>query len=212
VRFTDELGRERAGDSAQLPALGWSLSNGLVRVQPLAAGGVLAVAAYTGGAWRTKNWDVLANAVSVGTFDRCQVLINQYEMVAVRLTKFFTTGRFYLDVTLRRGHRFVELYLQHEFGTTLKVARATNETGVNTLAGTVVATANDADTNKYIVGSARTFTADLNGGISKAATPTLDAFIGVVAGGTGAVTGDQAVDLQKQYMGLPTELAQGVRR
>lgn len=212
VRFTDELGRERAGDGAWLPALGWSLSNTLVRVQPLSSGGVLAVAAYTGGTWRTKNWDVLLNGVSAGTFDRCQLLVNQYEMVTVRLTKFLTTGRFYLDVTLRRGHRIAELYLQHEFGTTLKVVRSTTEAGLTTVAGTVVASADDADGNRYIVGSARTFDADLNGGISKAATPTLDAFVGVVTAGSGAVAGDAAVDLQKQYMGMPNELAQGVRR
>lgn len=212
VRFTDELGRERTGDSALLPALGWSVSNGLVRVQPLSSGGVLEIAAYTGGAWRTKAWDVLINGVSAGVFDRCMILANQYEGVTVRLMKMMTVGRFYLDISLRRGHRFAELYLQSEYGATLKVARTTTEVGVNTLGGTIVATSNDADGNKYIVGSARTFVADLNGGISKVAAPTLDAFVGVVAAGTGAAVGDQAADLQKQYVGLPMELVQGVRR
>jgi hypothetical protein len=212
VRFTDELGRERAGDSARLAATGWELSNGLVRVRPLISGGVLEVAAYTGGAWRAKSWDLLVDAVSAGTFNYCTVLNNQLEVVTVRLMKAMAVGRMYVDITLRRGHRFVEVYVQHEYGSTLKLARTTTEVGVNSLAGTLVASANDGDGNKYIVGSARTFTVDLNGGISKAATPTLDAFIGVVAAGTGAVVGDQAADLQKQYMGLPTEMVQGVRR
>lgn len=212
VRFTDELGRERAGDGAKLATTGWSLSNGLVRVQPLASGGVLEVAAYTGGAWRTKAWDITFNAATLGTFDQCELVNNDFGLVTVRLLKYMTTGRLYVDVTLRRGHRFAEVYVQSEFGGALKIMRATTETGVNSLAGTVVASANDANGNKYIVGSARTFTADLNGGISKAAAATLDAFIGVVAGGTGAVTGDVAADLQKQYMGLPSELVQGVRR
>lgn len=213
VRFTDELGRERSGDAARLAVAGWSLSNGLVRVRPLASGGVLEVAAYTGGAWRTKAWDITFNATTLGTFDQCALITNELGLVTVRLMKYMTNGRLYVDVTLRRGQRFAEVYVQSEFGGALKIVRATNEAGTNGLAGTVVATANDADGNKYIVGSARTFTADVvAGGISKAAAATLDAFVGVVAGGTGAVTGDQAADLQKQYVGLPSELVQGVRR
>jgi hypothetical protein len=213
VRFTDELGRERAGDAAKLPTAGWTVSNGLVRVRPLASGGVLEVAAYTGGAWRAKAWDITFNATTLGTFDQCALITNELGLVTVRLMKYMTNGRLYVDVTLRRGHRFAEVYVQSEFGGALKIVRATNEAGTNGLAGTVVATANDADGNKYIVGSARTFTADIvAGGISKAAAATLDAFVGVVAGGTGAVTGDVAADLQKQYVGLPSELVQGVRR
>jgi hypothetical protein len=212
VRFTDELGRERAGDGARLSALGWSLSNGLVRVQPLSSGGVLEVAAYTGGAWRAKTWDIMFNAATLGTFDYCALITNELGLVTVRLTKSMTNGRLYVDVTLRRGHRFAEVYVQSEFGGTLKIGRTATEAGVNSLAGTVVASADDSDGNKYIIGSSRSFDVDLNGGISKAGTPTLDAFVGVVAAGTGAVVGDQAADLQKQYMGLPSELVQGVRR
>lgn len=213
VRFTDELGRERAGDAAKLPTAGWTISNGLVRVRPLASGGVLEVAAYTGGAWRTKAWDITFNATTLGVFDQCALITNELGLVTIRLMKYMANGRLYVDVTLRRGHRFAEVYVQSEFGGALKIVRATNEAGTNGLAGTVVATANDADGNKYIVGSARTFTADVvAGGISKAAAATLDVFVGVVAGGTGAVTGDVAADLQKQYVGLPSELVQGVRR
>jgi hypothetical protein len=212
VRYTDELGRERAGDGAKLPVLGWTISNGLVRVRPLASGGVLEVAAYTGGAWRAKAWDITFAATTLGTFDYCSMITNDFGLVTVRLTKAMTNGRLYVDVTLRRGHRIAEVYVQSEFGGTIKIMRSASDTGVNTLAGTIVANANDADGNKYIVGSARSFTADLTGGISKAATATMDAYIGVVAGGTGAVAGDAAADLQKQYMGLPSELVQGVRR
>lgn len=212
VRFTDDSGTERAGDGARIAVAGWELNNGLVRVRPLASGGVLEISAYTGGAWRTKNWDVLIDAVSVGTFDYCTLLSNQYEAISLRLMKMLTFGRFYLDITLRRGHRFVEMYLQNEYSATLKVVRATADVGVNTLAGTVVDSALDADNNKYIIGSARTFTADTtNGGISKAATTKLDAFVGVVAGSS-PVTGDAAADLQKQYIGMPNEMVQGVLR
>jgi hypothetical protein len=212
VRFLDDGITERAGDGAKLAPAGWELSNGLVRVKPLTSSGVLEISAYTGGSYRAKNWDVLIDAVTVGAFDYCTLLSNQYEAISVRLMKIMTFGRFYLDVTLRRGHRFVELYLQNEFSATLKVVRATADAGVNTLAGTVVDTALDTDNNKYIIGSARTFTADTtNGGISKAATTSLDVFVGVVAGSS-PVTGDTAADLQKQYVGLPNETIRGVLR
>lgn len=212
VRLLDDTSRERAGDGALLNPTSWTLTNGLVRVRPLASGGVLEVAAYTGGSWKTKNWDILADATTLGTFDRCMVINNQFELVTIRLMKFITIGRRYVDITLRRGHRIAEIYIQSEFGATLKIVRASTEAGSNALGGTVVATSLDGDNNKYIVGSARTFVPDtVNGGISKAATPTLDAFVGVVVGSS-PVTGDAAVDLQKQYIGLPTELVQGVRR
>lgn len=203
-------GFERAGTAFKCDPTQWELSNGLVRVRPNVK---LEVAAYTGGSWKPKLWDTLNAAVSLFPFDYAAVLDNRYESATIRLTKSLTIGRVYVDLTLRRGFRFVEVVIQAEFGATLKVVRTTNETGTNALAGTVVATSNDADGNKYIVGSSRTFTADtVAGGLSIAATSVLDAFVGVVAGGTGAVTGDQAADLQKQYVGAPTEFIQAVRR
>jgi hypothetical protein len=206
-------GQERAGSQFKFAANTWELANSLVRVRPLSSGGALEIAAYTGGSWRTKNWDITSAAVSLAPFDYAAVLDNRYESATIRLTKSGVIGRTYVDLTLRRGFRFVEIVVQAEFGATLKVVRATNEAGTNSLGGTVVAAANDADGNKYIVGSARTFTADITaGGLSIASTALLDAFVGVVAGGTGAVTGDTAADLQKQYVGAPSELIQAVRR
>lgn len=203
-------GRERAGTAFKVDPAAWELSNGLVRVRPNVK---LEVAAYTGGSWKPKLWDTLNAAATLFPFDYATVLDNRYEAGTIRLTKSLTTGRVYVDLTLRRGFRFVEVVIQAEFGATLKVVRTSNETGVNTLAGTVVASANDADGNKYIVGSSRTFTADtVAGGLSIAAVSVLDAFVGVVAAGTGAVAGDTATDLQKQYVGAPTEFIQATRR
>jgi hypothetical protein len=213
VKFFDDEGIERAGDSARLSATAWELNNGLMRVRPLLSGGVLEVSAWSGGAWRAKAWDVLSGGVSLGTFQFCSVLNNQYESVAIRLMKTMTSGRLYLDLVLRRGYRFVEMYVQHEYGTTLKIQRATADSGSNALGGTIVDSTDDGDGNRYIVGSARTFVPDIvNGGFSVAGTTVLDAFIGAVVGGSSAVAGDAAVDLQKQYIGAPTEFVQGVKR
>lgn len=209
VRFLDANGGERAGTAFKCDPVDWELSNGLVRVRP---GAALEIAAWTGGSWKPKVWDVRAGGSTLAPFTHCALIDNRYESATVRLTKSQATGRTFVDLKLRRGSRFVEIYIQSEFGTTLRIQRGSVEAGTSALAGTVVANANDPD-NKYIIGSARTFNPDIvNGAIEKAATTTLDAFVGVIAGGTGAAVGDQAADLQKQYIGAPSELVQVVRR
>lgn len=212
VRFIDNNSLERAGTNYTTAATGWSLNNALVRVTPLTSNGVLQISAWTGAAWQTKNWDILSGGVSVGTFNTCTVLRNEPEIVVLRLLESLSPGRITVDLTLRRGSRFVEVYIQGEFSATLVIQCFTAEAGT---AGTgyVSATANDAAGNRYIIGSAKTFSNLLTqGGISLASTTTLDAFVGVVASGSGAVAGDVAADLYAQYMGAPSELVQAVRR
>jgi len=214
VRFLDGDALERSGLNFSPAASGWELSNGLVRVRPLAASGVLEVAAYTGGAWHAKSWDVLAGGVTLGTARSVTLLRNELEQVVVRVlwASAAAPGRVTADLTLVRGARTLELYVQSQTSTTLKVVRAATEAGT---AGTgyVRATANDGDGNRYVVGSALAFTGDvINGGLSKAATVALDAFIGVAAAGSGAVAGDQPDHLMAQYLGTPGELVVPVRR
>lgn len=212
VRIFDEEGIERAA-RVGISTSAWELNNGLVRVKPLSAGGALEISAWSGTTWKAKAWDTRAGLSSLAPFDSCTILYNEFEAVCIRLMKSLTVGRVYVDLTLRRGFRFVEIYIQSEIGADLKIVRGTAEAGSSSIGGTVVASANDADGNKYIVGSARTFTADIvNGGITKTASATLDAFVGVVFGGTSAVAGDAALDLQKQYIGAPSEFVQGVQR
>jgi len=210
VRFLDSNSTERSGIAFMCSPTSWELSNGLVRVRP---GTALEVSAWTGGAWKPKVWNLLAGGVGLSPFTYCTIIDNRYESATIRLTKSQTTGRTFVDLTLRRGSRLLEIYIQAEFAATLRIARGTVEAGTSALAGAVVANANDGDTNKYILGSAKAFTPDItNGAIDKTSTTTLDAYVGVIAGGTGAVAGDQAADLQKQYVGAPSELVQAVRR
>jgi hypothetical protein len=127
----------------------------------------------------------------------------------VRIVKTLSPGRVTVDFTLRRGSRFLEIYVQHLFGTTLKLVRSAVEAS-SASTGYIKATAADGAGNKFVLGSARSFTADnVNGGISKTTTPTLDAFVGVEI--AAAPTGDAAVDLFQQYLGSPAELVQGVK-
>ncbi len=211
VRLVDSLGRIRTGTRFSPGPSGWSLTNGLVRVTPRTGG--LSVDAYTGGAWQTMPWDLTAFGSTAGSVDAVTLLRNEPECVIVRV--LFTptsTGRLTADLTLRRGSRFVELYLTASSSTTLKVALTSAQAGANGT-GYVSASANDGAGNRYVVGSALAYTSDLTqGGISLASTTTLDAFLGVAAGGSSAVAGDAAADLSAQYLGVPSSRVQGVRR
>jgi hypothetical protein len=213
VKFFDQDGDERSGINFKCDATDWELENGIVRIRPLSSGGVLEISSWSGTAWDVKNWDVLSGGTTFGNLSQCTVIDNQFESVTIRLMEAMTNGIGYIDLTLRRGFRIVEVYVQTEFAATMKIVRATAEAGTNGLGGTVVANANDGDGNKYIIGSARTFTADIvNGGIEKAAAVFMDAYIGVVFDGSSAQVGDAAADLQKQYTGAPSEWTQGVQR
>jgi hypothetical protein len=155
----------------------------LVNITP-SASATLDVQAYTGGAWHSKLWNVSAagSAASITSWDGATLLRNDPEACILRLVKGLSPGRATLDLTLRRGSRFVEGYLQVGTAATLAVYRPTLETNTSFAAsGYVTATADDSDGNQFAVGSARSFTAHTNGGITKTAATALDFWIGAVA-------------------------------
>lgn len=206
-------GWERAGFNINISPTSWVLSNGLLRVTPLTSGGQLLVESHDGTQWEGKQWHIAKGGAttSLGSFDQATILRNDPEVVVVRMMRNGSPGRTYVDLTLRRGSRFVEVYVQTDSSTTLGAYLNTNEaftngTGVNT------ATANDAAGNKAVIGSARTYTANANGGLSKAAVTKMDLWIGSVVGGTGAVAGDAANDLRDQYIGTMAEATGAGRR
>ncbi|MYS15163.1 hypothetical protein [Streptomyces sp. SID4982] len=214
VRATTTGGQEVYGADVPLAASGWALSNGLVNVTSSASAS-LDVQAYTGGAWRSKLWNisVAGSAASITTWDGATLLRNDPEMCILRLVKGLNPGRASLDLTLRRGSRFVEGYLQTTTANTLAAYRSTLETNTSFAAsGYVTATANDTDGNRFAAGSARTFTAHTNGGVTKGAATAMDFWIGAVASGGSAVSGDAATDLRNMYIACMPEAIYGVRR
>jgi hypothetical protein len=197
------------------PTSTWTLDNSLVKVAPGSAAS-FTVSSWGGAAWEDKSWNLLVGAdlLAGSEISAVTVLRNDFESATVRTVWTGAAGRNLLDLTLRRGSRFVEGYLQTGAADTLWVLRTTAEAGTAPAsAAYVTATANDADGNRYIVGSARTFTANtVTGGLSKAATRTLDFFLGSVVSGSGAATGDAATDLRNQYILTMSETTMGVRR
>lgn len=211
-------GLERTGLGATLTPTGWELNNALVRIRPATnAGTTLAVAAWTGGAWQSKDWDIRVAGTTMlpAHIIAASLLRNDFEMVVLRLVVQMPadSSRKLLDISLRRGSRFMEGYLQVASSSTLVATPDVLETATdNHTAGWMRATSNDAAGNRFVAGSARTFTAETNGGITKATTTTLDFFIGVEAGGTGAVSGDQGLNLRDQYIGAMAEKVGVARR
>lgn len=208
VRVLD-VGRERTGTQWDVTAAGWELHNGLVRAS--VAAGALSVAAWSPAGWAEKGWDVTVNGVGLGAPHAATVLRNDLEAGTVRLLWSLTVGRVTCDLTVRRGSRVVEVFVRTSTSATIGVRRTSAEAGT-VATGYLVATADDADGNRYVVGSARTFTPDVNGGISKASATVMDAFVGVEHGGSLAVPGDQAANLLAQYLGAPAERTGGARR
>lgn len=206
------LGSERVGTGYRVDVDGWELSNGLVRVRPLLSGGSLEVAAFTDSGWRPKSWWVDVGGTQVARFESVTILRNDPEQCIVRLTEHRApAGRTVLDLTLRRGSRIVEGYLQRGDSGTISVYLASAETMTDSTSY-VVTTSNDADGNRAIAGSARNFAPHADGGLTVSSTTALDCYVGVVAGGGSAVDGDEAADLQAQYIGALPEVTAAVRR
>ena len=205
-------GTERVGTSHRLAIDQWELSNGLVRVRPLTSGGSLEVASFTGGAWRPKTWWVDVGGAQVTSWDSASVLRNDVEQVIVRLMAVRSpVGRVILDVTLRRGSRIIEGYLQRGDSGALSVYLATAETLTNNTSY-LVKTTDDANGNRTTLGSARSYTAHANGGLTKSSVTALDFYLGVVVGGGSPVPGDAATDLRNQFIGALPETTAAVRR
>jgi hypothetical protein len=200
-------GTERVAENISLGASAWVLENGLVSASMAgpAASATFNVANWDGATWDSTAWNVNVGAsagVGITSFDAATVLRNDYEVCTVRLIKDRNPGRTLLDLTLRRGSRFVEAYLQNDASNLLAVYLKTAQSSTATAStGYVVATSNDGLGNKVLVGSARSFVGmTTQGGLNKAATTKLDFYVGAVVGGSGAAAGDAASVLNSHYL------------
>lgn len=214
-------GLEHAGTDVRIDDPdGCTLSNGLVSVSLAASGsGSLTVSSFDGTQWEPKNWRITVDGgspIAGSAWSACTVIRNELEHCILR---FITPqgpnelGRLQMDLSLRRGSRFVEGYLRRTSSASLSVHLNSAEAKTDFLSGGyTVATSNDAAGNKATAGTARTFTAHANLGITKAATTTLDFYLGVAVNGSSAVSGDQASNLRDQYIGCMPEFTTAVWR
>ena len=211
-------GYVRAGLSCPNSPDNWELSNGLVRVTPNGTSLRWDVATHDGTQWDSaKTWRLFVGGSEItGSWSAISILRNDPEACAIRLVRRTLT----FDFLLRRGSRYVELIVtRYAQAASMKVVKATAEAGTSitptgaTSAVAVRATSNDADGNRYVLGSALAHTQDLtNGGITWSNITTVDCFIGAEVGGLSAASGDTAADLALQYLGWVGERVVAVRR
>jgi hypothetical protein len=199
-------------------ASNWELNNGLMKVTP-GASATLNISAWDGSAWDRIDWNASVTASTSGaltSWSGASVLRNDYELVTLRLMAgtSATSGRVMLDLTLRRGARVVETYLQTDVAGTKSRFRAAAEAATAPASASyVTATSNDAGGNKFVAIAATSFTAlTTQGGLTKTATRTLDAGLGSVVGGSGAAAGDVATVLRDHYILSVAETTMEVRR
>lgn len=197
-------GTPRVSTNIVVPVSGWTLENSIVKIGP-GSTGTFTVSHWDSGAWVTKEWNVSVGgtgAPDLGTFDAATIITNTPEMCTLRLLKSKSPGRSTLDLTLRRGSRFVECYLKTDSSATLSLWLDASETLTNnTASGYVVATSNDANGNRLTAGTAHSCTYNSNLGFYVTSSTEFDFYIGLVFNGGTAVSGDAATDLLNQYVG-----------
>lgn len=209
-------GVERSGTRFRIDpsaTTAWEIQNGIFKAEYVAAA-TMRLSTWNGTTWEAKDWYISVGGTNILAWESITVLRNDMEMVVVRFIDSLSPGRTLVDVTLRRGARFIECYVQTTTSATIATHVVTNETSTDNTAsgGYVVATADDALGNRLVCGSARTCTGSTTGGVSKAATRTFGFFLGIVHNGAAAVAGDLATDIRNQYIGAMSETVAAVSR
>ena len=215
--------REMSGlDSDNLPE-NWELSNGLIRVTPDVTKGRLDVEVYDGvSAWESlTTFMCWRDAGEVSGWHSFTIIRNDPAAITVRLTERITGSGDWcmLDITIRRGAFYAECRLVHRGEVTLGFRANTNTsctaitpTGASSSVG-IRRAANDANGNRWIVGTSKSHTQSLtNGRIEKSTVNELDFAVGFEFNGSSAVTGDKAAELFLQYMAYITEYMNPVLR
>lgn len=206
-------GQERSGVGFRIASTAWVLTNGVIRVSPLASSAMLRIEGWDGAAWSTHDFDITVATDLAPPLNAVTVIRNDFECVVIRLVKDRAPGRTMVDLTLRRGAAFVEGFIQTDSSATLGVKTDSSVTTTNNDAtGYIVETANDASGNKLTLGVPITFTGSTTGGVSKAAVIQLPFYVGYVIDGSSAVSGNTAIDLRDQYIGTMTEQTLAVKR
>ena len=230
----------RLGKRIPNSATDWEIGNSLVRVSPNSGtSGYLDFEAYNGSTWETAKVLKLYSAinVSITQFTDISVVRNEPHIVSIRLktqlgdwgfgedalgeTTVLGAGQeiFAIDVTLRRGSRFVEIRYTKPTATQqglvfepLESLTPFSVTGTTSNVGAVTSSTSHTyvlGTSKTILYSSSTAALSTSGGIFSQSTGTgWDAYAGFVLNGASASTGDTKEDLAYQYLG---GIAQEVR-
>lgn len=196
----------------------WSVSNGLIRVEPRQAAGTFRVTAHLAASWGSpKVFDVKRAGVSLGAATHVTVLRNDPCECVVRLTYDHAPGRSTIDIAVKRGARHAALFCQQS---TVAGAWRVDDNGGGGVVSDQLAAAGyierqpgDANGNFWVLGATVAVTAAGTFGF-QATVPaaSLPCYVGVVYGGASAQAGDGAAQVNAQYLGTPGELEQVIAR
>lgn len=193
-----------------LSAVGWRLTNGLIRITPSSTAGRIGISCWDGSAWDTAKDFKFATTRAASIIDRFQtfsIIRNTPEEVVVRLTMGDNiTGtaadieRHVLDISLKRGLPIAEFYWQSDNAVLGTVQRDTAEAST-AVTGGIRATANDASGNRFAMFTPVAKTNDLvQGGFTTNAAATAFAFgIGLAVAGGSATAYNATTDLADMY-------------
>ena len=211
-------GLTRSGLTCADTPASWSLSNGLVKVEPRTTAGTLLVTSYLASEWGTaKVFDIKRGTTSLGAAQHITILRNEPCEAVLRLTWDHAPGRTTVDVTVKRGARHVALHVQQYAAAS---ALRLDDNGVTgsvtnqlTAAGYIATTADDADGNRWILGTPKASAAAGGFGLAASvAALSLPAYVGVIRGGASPAAGDTAAQINSQYLGTPTESERVIQR
>ena len=196
----------------------WRLSNGLLRVTPVAGTARLDISCHNTATWDTPIRVSIGRGV-IGVLDEfvewasVTVLRNSPESVSIRLSAAPLTGAlgtnfFTVDLTLRRGARMVEVVIASDSAFFGMIA-LTTAVACTAATGGIRKTTNDASGHRMVLSSPLAFTSDLVNG-SIVTTASYGTFFTPFAVGQSVnasiATGlETAQSLIYQYMAAMTE-------
>jgi hypothetical protein len=162
--------------------------------------------------WHSGNWVTLTGwapdrngSVITGAPVAAEVLYVSQAETALRL--LYGTDRTTVDLTVRRGSRFIGVRVVSPAAT--QVGIATTTTGYTDLGGVVQWSSSDGNGHRVCVG-AEAWTTLNTDGIVRTGT-SISGFIGALPGFSGLVTGNTALSLLAQYVEQPVLADQVVR-
>lgn len=207
-------GYRRVGlDTPPEAATGWELNNGIVRVKPSGAG--ISVEVWDGVtlAWESlKTYIPAVSGTNLTATPEFTILRNEPGEVTARLSYPGMPGRTTIDLSLRRGARFVTGVMKRHSAATMGLRRSTAEASTLQTGG-LMSTAVDAAGNRALMISSRLLgTTDVaTPYISKAAVTAFDFALGAEVGAAPG-SGNAFADLLLQYLGTSGDRTRAVRR
>lgn len=160
------------GQRVPLDPMAWRITNGIISIQPkLHPSGVMIVelkyfAVDNSSKLRwlpvVKRYEIVSSAGTFDRYDFISVLRNSPEQVTLRIggrVRDFdpaTSGRYFMDITLRRGSRFVQFYCQSDRPSLWDVTSYEAEPATM-ITGGIKASSPNADGSTYLVMTGRPF-------------------------------------------------------